>query len=51
MVQLVVVDILVFWGIEFLASYIPMHHNVLGNARTYHLELLTKIDVGYKISY
>ena len=51
MVQLFVVVVLVFWGIEVLTSYIPIYCNVFGDARTYHLEKMTDYCIGYVSCY
>ena len=51
MVQLFVVDVLVFWGFGILTSYIPIYCNVFGDARTYHIEIMTEWGIGYVSCY
>ena len=43
--------VLVFWGIGVLTSCIPIYCNVFGDARTYHLEIMTDCGIGYILSY
>ena len=51
LVGLFVLGFVVFWGFVFLTSYIPIYYNGQGDARTYHLQLLTKQGNGYIICY